>query len=393
MSAEKATDRQTNPNDEITAQLGETLEAILDFDSWHDGDDLSQVYDRLENQVQEAVKQQERVNRQLYRQVLPLIASRPSAPKGAGLYKVSLEQLKWTHRNLLFNGATLAADGTVVAHDTLLMTIAQIGICIVNYQGDTREFRRQLFQRDVRLVEPDPTEEMLAILEQRQNRAALGYEEERDELNSLIRRGLMAYGERGLLLETVGKRWAMGHGTPVPRELLANSLQPLLDRSINLLQQLVLQHQKFVYVPSAPRERLVLTLGESLGPLEFLIIDTLYEQMQGWVGKAYYSVNMGRKVRQFIEEVGPKVVRGVYRVSATSPAQVFYAHVDHAQEAALIAMADSVLQEHRGFPMLLALADTLCRSNFDPGSFRTIVQQTYAKSGQPFRYQIERDTR
>jgi len=160
-----------------------------------------------------------------------------------------------------------------------------------------------------------------------------------------------------------------------------------------LLQRLVLQHQKFIYVPSAPRERLVMTLGEALGPLEFLIIDTLYQQMAGWVDKAHYPITMSRKVRQFIDEVGPQVVRGVYRVSPHSPAQVFYAHVDHAQEAALIAMADSVLQEHRGFPMLLALADTLCHTSFEPESFRTIVQQTYAKAGHPFRYQIERDTR
>ncbi len=391
MSAEKVAD--DNSNDEVAAHLGETLDAILNFNSWSDGDDLGASYDRLENQVHEAIKQQERVNRQIDRRVFPLIAARPGAPKGAGLYKVSLEQLKLTHHHLLFNGATLAADGTVVVHDTLPMTVAQIGVCIVNYQGDTREFKRQLFQRDVRMVEPDPVEEMVALLEKRQNRAALGYEEERDELNRLIRRGLMAYGERGLLLETVGKRWAMGHGTPVPRELLANSLQPLLTRSMDLLQRLVLQHQKFIYVPSAPRERLVLTLGEALGPLEFLIIDTLHQQMEDWVKKSNYTVSVGRKVRQFVDEVGPQVVRGVYRVSPSSPAQVFYAHVDHAQEAALIAMADSVLQEHRGFPMLLALADTLCRTTFEPESFRTIVQQTYAKAGHPFRYQIERDTR
>jgi hypothetical protein len=392
MSAEKIADDNSN-SDEVAAHLGETLEALLNFDSWSDSDNLGAIYSRLENQVQEAVNQQGRVNHQLYRRVLPLLASRPSAPKGAGLYQVSLEELKWTHHNLLFNGATLAADGTVVAHDTLLMTVAQIGVCIVNYQGNTREFKRQLFQRDVRLTEPDPVEEMAALLEERQSRAALGYSEERDALNELVRRGLMAYGERGLLLEAAHQRWAMGHGTPVPRELLANSLEPLLVRSMAMLQQLILQHQKFIYVPSAPRERLILTLGEALGPLEFLIIDTLYETMQRWVGRANYSVSMGRQVRRFVEEVGPKIVRGVYRVSPSSPAQVFYAHVDHAQEAALIAMADSTLQEHRGFPMLLAMADNICSASFDSASFRAVVQQSYAKTGHPFRYQIERDTR
>jgi hypothetical protein len=43
--------------------------------------------------------------------------------------------------------------------------------------------------------------------------------------------------------------------------------------------------------------------------------------------------------------------------------------------------------------MLLDIADNLCRVNFEPASFRAIVQQSYAKAGQPFRYLTERETR
>lgn len=37
---------------------------------------------------------------------------------------------------LLFNGAVEACDGTSVEHGTLPVTITQIGVCLVSYQGD-----------------------------------------------------------------------------------------------------------------------------------------------------------------------------------------------------------------------------------------------------------------
>jgi hypothetical protein len=72
---------------------------------------------------------------------------------------------------------------------------------------------------------------------------------------------------------------------------------------------------------------------------------------------------------------------------------MFYAHVDHAEMAARIAMADSVLQEHRGFPMLIDLADTVCATNFGTESLLPSVQAAYAQAGEPFRYFGERETR
>lgn len=379
--------------DEALPHLGEPLEDILDLQTWRVGDELGQTYARIEAEVRESLAQEERVSAEVRRRVLPLIASRQSAPPGAGLYQVNAGQLEWMHRHLLFNGATVAADGTVAAHDTLLLTIAQIGVCTVSYSGETGEFRKQLFRRDLRLNPGDPVEEMVGLLEQRQQRGAVGYEDVRDELSQLMRRSLMAYAERALLLKMNPGKWLMGHGSPVPRELLTVGLQTMLAKSLDVLRELVLDNQKFVFVPSAPRELLLLTLGDTLGPYQFLIVDTLYDQMNHWARESIYSRAMGRRVREFVEEVGPQVVRGVYRASAHAPAQVFYAHVARAQEAALLAMADSVLQEYRNFPMLLALADSLCRINFEAASFKSLVQQSYAQAGQPYRFLGERETR
>ena len=81
----------------------------------------------------------------------------------------------------------------------------------------------------------------------------------------------------------------MGHGTPVPCEMLTVSFQTMLGRSLDLMNELVLGHLKFVYVPSEPRELLIKTLGDSLGPLQFLIVDTLENQMRDWAKDAIYS--------------------------------------------------------------------------------------------------------
>ncbi len=91
--------------------------------------------------------------------------------------------------------------------------------------------------------------------------------------------------------------------------------------------------------------------------------------------------------------VGPQVVVGVYRASTLAPAQVFYAHVDHADLAAHIAIADSMLQEHRGFPMLIDLADNVCRGVFGGDTLSGPVSTAYADAGSPWRYLSERATR
>ena len=56
-------------------------------------------------------------------------------------------------------------------------------------------------------------------------------------------------------------------------------------------------------------------------------------------------------------------------------------------------MADSVLQEHRGFPMLIDLADGLCTSTFGADTFAVTTEMAYSEAGAPFRFMAERRTR
>jgi hypothetical protein len=98
-------------------------------------------------------------------------------------------------------------------------------------------------------------------------------------------------------------------------------------------------------------------------------------------------------LNDFKDDCGTKVVMGLYRASWLAPPQVFYAHEDHVHEAVLIAMADSVLQEHRGFPMLIDLADNMCKTMFGADHFEASIQLAYAAAGDPFSYLSERQTR
>jgi hypothetical protein len=95
----------------------------------------------------------------------------------------------------------------------------------------------------------------------------------------------------------------------------------------------------------------------------------------------------------FRDDIASKVLVGVYKASRFSPGHVFFAHEDHVHEAALIAMADSALQEHRGFPNLIDIADRLCKATFDPSGIAANVNAVFAAQGEPFRYLLERGTR
>jgi hypothetical protein len=313
------------------------------------------------------------------------------------VYEVGVEHLERVHNGLLFNGGVEACDGTSVVHDTLPITIAQIGVTLVSYRGDQGSWVHRLYRRDLRVSGVDPVDEALELLERRHERAGFDAGSKRDTLSDLGRRGIMTYAERAVLLHKSDAPWRMGHGNPAPYELLTGSgMAELLESSLHVLHELIVGYQRFVFVPSAPSERTLLTIGQALRPLEFAIVDTMKERIERVAVGNYRGEEWARlagPVRDFAREVGPKIVVGVYRASEMAPPQLFYAHRNHAHEAALIAMADSVMQEHRGFPMLVDLAHTVCSSTFGADSFTASTQLAYAEVGEPFRYLTERQTR
>jgi hypothetical protein len=236
----------------------------------------------------------------------------------------------------------------------------------------------------------------MTVLEKRQKREAQGMGG--DRLSELARRGIMAYAERAILKDRSKALWRMGHGSPVPYELITGlwaSHEARIKVSLDLIRWYVLNHKRFVFVPSAPRKRERITIGNALRPLEYAIVQTLRPDLEAMLETGGYRERSGvrQAMESFVAEVGDQIVMGIYKAWDAAPPYLFYAHADFAEIAAQIVIADSVLQEHRGFPMMIDLADTVCSTTFGADAFATSVQTAYASIGQPFRYLGERDTR
>ena len=77
-------------------------------------------------------------------------ASREKAPQNAEVHLASREEREAIHRGLLFNGGVEACDGSLHVHETLPLTICQLGITLVSYQGIQGRWCQPLFRRDLR---------------------------------------------------------------------------------------------------------------------------------------------------------------------------------------------------------------------------------------------------
>jgi hypothetical protein len=384
--------------------FGEPLAAVLDVESWRTGEDPSAVYERVATEVEVALRQEARVRNPIRETILARLSQLKQGPPGAGVYRASMDDLKRIHQGLLFTGGVEACDATRYTHDTLPLTVTQIGVSLVAYNGNLGTWVQRLFRRDLREVSDDPVADALALLERRDDRGGLN-QPSNDELSELARQAIMTFAERAILLKRSKAIWRMGHGNPAPYELLTGSAVTLgLTIEATRVMEELIRYGKFVFVPSEPARRNLLTIGDSLLPLEFAIVETLDQQIRRELGRTNFShlppveydgqTFRGRDwMVRFRDEVASQVVVGVYRASELAPAQVFYAHAEHAHEAALIALADSVLQPHRGFPMLIDLADRVCAFTFGRDSLAGPLHRAYTRAGVPLRYLSERMTR
>lgn len=380
-------------DDDFKAATGESIERTLDLSTWHAGVDLGALYQRLEAEVGPALEQERRVQNVVRTDVFPLLRTAPDAPAEAGVHQAAPADLEEVHRKVLFSGQLDTCDGTSITHDTLLLTVTQIGVCLISYQGDELALSQRMFRRDLRTAGSDPVEEAKELLARRKDRAATGVADKRDTLSELARRGIMTYAERATLLHRSTAQWRMGHGNVTPYELLTGSgNMAVLSESLKVLRELV-SYQQFVFVPSSIKDRLLLTIGDALGPLEYAVVQTAEQAMRRIVEGGRYNEEFRPLAKSFVADIGQQIAVGVYRASAHAPATPFFAHVDRVHEAAHIAIADSVLQEHRGFPLSIDLADIACRSMFGADTFDDAVASAYREHGEPHRYLPERNTR
>ena len=381
--------------DQYSSLTGESLGSTLDLNTWEAGIRALQTFERLEKEIAEAEKLSDDLRRAVRAQIFSLIAS-SGAPKGAGVYRATIDEVRETQRNVLFNGLVEACDANSHVFHTLPVQIIQIAVSTVTYNGQEHTWANRIFRRDIPLRGgASLIDETIELLKRRSGAPEAGGS--RRKVTDQLRRGIMTFMERSILVDKARAPWRMGHGNPLAFEILTGSGQvELIKKGIPVLERLILQHQKFVFVPSVTQKEHYLTIGDALEPLEYAIIDDASADLRRILDGGYrgeWKDALDNLLRPFCEEAGPKVVTGVYRASAMAPARMFYAHQDFAHEAALIALADSVMQEYRGFPMLVDMADGICGTYFGAETLNRPTQFALANAGQPYRYLDERATR
>src|SRR5438067_11490067 len=113
---------------EFQKAFGEDLHRTLDLGTWRAGTDLAEEYDRIENEVREAVVAEDALQQQIRAIVFPKLLNLENGPKNAGVHAARREDLEAVHRGLLFNGGVEACDGSRHAHGALPLTIYEIGV-------------------------------------------------------------------------------------------------------------------------------------------------------------------------------------------------------------------------------------------------------------------------
>ncbi|MGH8066910.1 MAG: hypothetical protein ACRERE_17065 [Candidatus Entotheonellia bacterium] len=376
-----------NPPEDISGEdfvesYDEPLGRALNLETWERGENLDRMFARLDAEIGEALTREDELYKQIREVIFPQITKRLHAPPGAGVFQATVDQLKAVQQQSLFNGATEASYGMSMGHDTLPLSITQIGVCLVSYAGEQGSWVHRLYRRDLRQRSLNPVDEALAILERRQARSETDRLGRRDRLTELGRRGITAYAERAVLLKRSQAPWRMGRGNPAPYELLTGSgSMELLLAGLDLLNELILGHKRFVYVSHTHSDSVLSTIGHALPTLQYAVVETSEPRMDRIIDQGHLRGRYQRRAAEFYHEAAPKILTGVFRISREVPPQIFYAHAECAHEAALIAMADSILQADHGFPMLLDLAGRVCHSTFGEEGFIAAIRSAYAQRG------------
>src|SRR5207248_2278052 len=160
----------------------------------------------------------------------------------------------------------------------------------------------------------------------------------------------MEYAERAILTRRSAAVWRMGHGNPVPYELLTGAgILELMVAATGVLRELIETQRRFVFVASEPRELALLTIGQALPPLHYAVVYNLADRLRDWIHQRRFTVGVAEELQwdgerlspaqwipRFLDRVASQVVMGLYRATPAAPAHLFYAHAKHVHLAAHI---------------------------------------------------------
>jgi hypothetical protein len=155
-------------SDEYRRITGESLSQTVDLALWKKGVEALKDYDRLEAEVTAAEEISAEVRKAIRERIFPAIPEAEGAPKEAGVWRLTPEDLVRTHRDVLMNGLVEGCDGNVHVVNTMALQIVQIAVVGVSYNAEEESWAHRIFKRDIR-VHPgaDMVEETLKLLKRR----------------------------------------------------------------------------------------------------------------------------------------------------------------------------------------------------------------------------------
>jgi hypothetical protein len=381
-------------DDEYELVTGERLEETVNLTTWKRGVEALQDYHRLNAEIVRSESASAELRRAIRDHVFPLLSG-AGAPSWSGVWRLKPDDIDATHRQVLMNGLVEGCDANVHVVNTLALQIIQIAVVGVSYRSAEEAWAHRIFKRDIRVQSGrSPVDIAIDVLSRRSPDD--NTTPKRRAVTEMMRRGVMTLMERQVLGSALTAPWRIGHGHPLPYELLTGSGNAkLIDLSLPVLKKL-LAHKKFVFVPSDTNDDEVKTIGDALEPLGYAVVKDC-ERYWGRIAEGHFRGEWERVMRrglsEFMAKAQHEVLIGTYRASAFAPAQVFYAHRDFVHEAARIAIADSVMLDHRGFPMLIEMADNMCRTYFGAQTLERPVLASFAEAEAPYRHLDERSTR
>ena len=365
----------------VEAALGQTIRAALDLADWGEGPGLDDLLGRVQTAVVRSVDEEARLRGTIRDNILAGLRQFPDAPAAAGVYAIDDRLIRSARRNLLLAGQVTACDGASAGHDGLTATVASIGVCLVRYDGAVNSWRSTFLRHDYDAHNADPVGQLRAVLDRRGKRDTSCASPADDPVHTLLRRGFMAAAERTALVDRASSRWKLGHGVPAPLELLTGSgSMDLIDQTLPVLERLLLNDTRWVFLPDTLSDRALLTVANALNPGELAVFRTGKPMLEAIVESANYGPGYRKKVEAFTAKLGAATVVGGFRATRYAPPQLFVAHADTAVEAGIIAMADAGLNPHRGSPLMLQLAAIGARTGLGLDAFRGVVETAYAKA-------------
>ncbi len=382
---------------------GSDFESIIAPRNWRPPGEYYQVMPtETRRTISSVVSSDERLRKELRRVYLPAL-------RRAGTIlcweKANPQFIETLQRTMLYAGRVVAADGTLAKYATLSLVGAQIAISKVSYQGGTGQIISNLMHWGQELPRTVTVADIVQAIKSRKKIHG-------ESLSNLFLYALMTYKEREVLLDTPSDTFKLIQGPIFPHEMLTGAgKSKIMVTCLDLIKQMI-DDGHYATIISSSNDSQLLDLGMALNAGEYLVVDTGKEVLMDFLYedgddsnklKAHYTntefPEYGGKsqltiFKDFMNDYGPRVVRGVLRAHHMSRPYVFFCNANRVHDAVHILLADAAHTGPRGFPLLVDLADQYCSGSFKASEYTLRLNAEFARaSSGSIMYQSERSSR